>query len=197
MWKTYLKGFKAWLQLEKSLSDHSVTAYLHDVELLARYLSLDGGMPAPGDLTLANLQLFLRWLNELGMSAASQARIISGIRGFFTYCLAEQLISNDPSTLLEAPKTPRNLPDTLSIQEIDQLLGALDLSKPEGIRNRAILETLYSCGLRVSELVNLTFSGYYPKEGFIRIIGKGNKERLVPIGSNAMKYIDQYQQHIR
>jgi integrase/recombinase XerD len=154
-------------------------------------------MPAPGDLTLANLQLFLRWLNELGMSAASQARIISGIRGFFTYCLAEQLISNDPSTLLEAPKTPRNLPDTLSIQEIDQLLGALDLSKPESIRNKAILETLYSCGLRVSELVNLTCSGYYPKEGFIRIIGKGNKERLVPIGSNAMKYIDQYQQHIR
>ena len=197
MWKTYLKGFKAWLLLEKSLSDHSVTAYLHDVELLARYLSLDGGMPAPGDLTLANLQLFLRWLNELGMSAASQARIISGIRGFFTYCLAEQLISNDPSTLLEAPKTPRNLPDTLSIQEIDQLLGALDLSKPESIRNKAILETLYSCGLRVSELVNLTCSGYYPKEGFIRIIGKGNKERLVPIGSNAMKYIDQYQQHIR
>lgn len=197
MWKTYLKGFKAWLQLEKSLSDHSVTAYLHDVELLARYLSLDGGMPAPGDLTLANLQLFLRWLNELGMSAASQARIISGIRGFFTYCLAEQLISNDPSTLLEAPKTPRHLPDTLSIQEIDQLLSTLDLSKPESIRNKAILETLYSCGLRVSELVNLTCSGYYPKEGFIRIIGKGNKERLVPIGSNAMKYIDQYQQHIR
>lgn len=197
MWKTYLKGFKAWLQLEKSLSDHSVAAYLHDVELLARYLSLDGSLPAPGDLTLSNLQLFLHWLNELGMSAASQARIISGIRGFFTYCLAEQLISTDPSSLLEAPKTPRQLPDTLSIQEIDQLLSALDLSKPEGIRNKAILETLYSCGLRVSELVNLTCSGYYPKEGFIRIIGKGNKERLVPIGSNAMKYIDQYQQHIR
>lgn len=197
MWKTYLKGFKAWLRLEKSLSDHSVTAYLHDVELLARYLSLDGSLPAPGDITLSNLQLFLRWLNELGMSAASQARIVSGIRGFFTYCLAEQLISTDPTTLLEAPKTPRQLPDTLSIQEIDQLLNALDLSKPEGIRNKAILETLYSCGLRVSELVNLTCSGYYPKEGFIRIIGKGNKERLVPIGSNAMKYIDQYQQHIR
>lgn len=197
MWKTYLRGFKAWLQLEKSLSDHSVIAYLHDVELLARYLSLDGNLPAPGDLTLENLQLFLRWLNELGMSAASQARIVSGIRGFFTYCLAEQLITTDPTTLLEAPKTPRQLPDTLSIQEIDQLLNALDLSKPEGIRNKAILETLYSCGLRVSELVNLTCSGYYPKEGFIRVIGKGNKERLVPIGSNAMKYIDQYQQHIR
>lgn len=197
MWKTYLKGFKAWLQLEKSLSDHSVTAYLHDVDLLARYLSLEGGLPAPGDVTLSNLQLFIRWLNELGMSAASQARIISGIRGFFTYCLAEQLISIDPSTLLEAPKTPRQLPDTLSIQEIDQLLNAIDLSKPEGIRNKAILETLYSCGLRVSELVNLTCSGYYPKEGFIRVIGKGNKERLVPIGSNAMKYIDQYQQHVR
>ena len=197
MWKTYLKGFKAWLRLEKSLSDHSVTAYLHDVELLARYLSLDGSLPAPGDITLSNLQLFLRWLNELGMSAASQARIVSGIRGFFTYCMAEQLISTDPTTLLEAPKTPRQLPDTLSIQEIDQLLNALDLSKPEGIRNKAILETLYSCGLRVSELVNLTCSGYYPKEGFIRVIGKGNKERLVPIGTNAMKYIDQYQEHIR
>lgn len=197
MWKTYLKGFKAWLRLEKSLSDHSVTAYLHDVELLARYLSLDGSLPAPGDITLSNLQLFLRWLNELGMSAASQARIVSGIRGFFIYCLAEQLISTDPTTLLEAPKTPRQLPDTLSIQEIDQLLNALDLSKPEGIRNKAILETLYSCGLRVSELVNLTCSGYYPKEGFIRVIGKGNKERLVPIGTNAMKYIDQYQEHIR
>lgn len=197
MWKTYLKGFKAWLRLEKSLSDHSVTAYLHDVELLARYFSLDGSLPAPGDITLSNLQLFLRWLNELGMSAASQARIVSGIRGFFTYCLAEQLISTDPTTLLEAPKTPRQLPDTLSIQEIDQLLNALDLSKPEGIRNKAILETLYSCGLRVSELVNLTCSGYYPKEGFIRVIGKGNKERLVPIGTNAMKYIDQYQEHIR
>ncbi len=197
MWKTYLKGFKAWLRLEKSLSDHSVTAYLHDVELLARYLSLDGSLPAPGDITLSNLQLFLRWLNELGMSAASQARIVSGIRRFFTYCMAEQLISTDPTTLLEAPKTPRQLPDTLSIQEIDQLLNALDLSKPEGIRNKAILETLYSCGLRVSELVNLTCSGYYPKEGFIRVIGKGNKERLVPIGTNAMKYIDQYQEHIR
>jgi integrase/recombinase XerD len=197
MWKTYLKGFKAWLRLEKSLSDHSVTAYLHDVELLARYLSLDGSLPAPGDITLSNLQLFLRWLNELGMSAASQARIVSGIRGFFTYCMAEQLISTDPTTLLEAPKTPRQLPDTLSIQEIDQLLNTLDLSKPEGIRNKAILETLYSCGLRVSELVNLTCSGYYPKEGFIRVIGKGNKERLVPIGTNAMKYIDQYQEHIR
>lgn len=197
MWITYLKGFKAWLQLEKSLSDHSVAAYLHDVELLARYLNLSGDAPAPGDLQLNQLQSFIRWLNEIGMSAASQARIISGVRGFFTYCLAEQLISNDPTTLLEAPKTPRKLPDTLSIGEIDLLLATPDLSKPEGIRNKAILETLYSCGLRVSELVNLTCSGYYPKEGFIRVIGKGNKERLVPIGSSAMKLIDQYLQHIR
>lgn len=197
MWKTYLKGFKAWLQLEKSLSDHSVAAYLHDVELLVRYLSLADDVPAPGNLELFHLQSFIRWLHEIGMSAASQARIISGIRGFFTYCLAEQLISNDPTTLLEAPKTPRKLPDTLSISEIDRLLAAPDLSKPEGIRNKAILETLYSCGLRVSELVNLTCSGYYPKEGFIRVIGKGNKERLVPIGSSAMHLIEQYMQHIR
>jgi integrase/recombinase XerD len=197
MWKTYLKGFKAWLQLEKSLSDHSVAAYLHDVELLARYLSLAGDAPAPGDVPLSQLQSFLRWLNELGMSAASQARIISGIRGFFTYCLAEQLISTDPTTLLEAPKTPRHLPDTLSIAEIEQLLAVIDLSKPEGIRNKAIVETLYSCGLRVTELINLTCTGFYPAEGFIRVIGKGNKERLIPIGSSAIKYIEQYLLHVR
>lgn len=197
MWKTYVKGFKAWLQLEKSLSEHSVAAYLHDVELLTRFLCLDGKQPAPADITLVQLQLFLRWLNEIEMSAPTQARIVSGIRGFFTYCLAEQLISNDPTTLLEAPKTPRQLPDTLSIQEIDQLLSVLDLSKPEGIRNKAILETLYSCGLRVSELVNLTCTGYYPGDGFVRVVGKGNKERLIPIGNSAIKYIDQYMQHVR
>jgi integrase/recombinase XerD len=158
---------------------------------------LDGKQPAPADITLVQLQLFLRWLNEMEMSAPTQARIVSGIRGFFTYCLAEQLISNDPTTLLEAPKTPRQLPDTLSIQEIDQLLSVLDLSKPEGIRNKAILETLYSCGLRVSELVNLTCTGYYPGDGFVRVVGKGNKERLIPIGNSAIKYIDQYMQHVR
>ena len=197
MWKTYLKGFKAWLQLEKSLSDHSVSAYLHDVELLTRYFSLSSISKAPGDVELADLQQFVQWLSKIGLSATSQARIISGIRGFFKYCITEQLVSHDPATLLEAPKTPRHLPDTLSVEEIDRMFTSIDVSTPEGVRNKAMLETLYSCGLRVSELIQLTLSGYFPDDAFIRVIGKGNKERLIPIGRSAMQYISLYTEHIR
>ena len=197
MWKTYLKGFKAWLQLEKSLSDHSVYAYLHDVELLTRYFSLSSISKAPGDVELADLQQFVQWLSKIGLSATSQARIISGIRGFFKYCITEQLVSHDPATLLEAPKTPRHLPDTLSVEEIDRMFTSIDVSTPEGVRNKAMLETLYSCGLRVSELIQLTLSGYFPDDAFIRVIGKGNKERLIPIGRSAMQYISLYTEHIR
>jgi len=197
MWKTYLKGFKAWLQLEKSLSDHSVHAYLHDVELLTRYFSLSGIRKAPGDVELADLQQFVQWLSKIGLSATSQARIISGIRGFFKFCITEHLVSRDPAALLEAPKTPRHLPDTLSVAEIDQLFACIDVSSPEGVRNKAMLETLYSCGLRVSELIQLTLSGYFPDDAFIRVIGKGNKERLIPIGRSAMQYISLYTEHIR
>jgi len=197
MWKTYLKGFKAWLQLEKSLSDHSVAAYLHDVELLTRYFSLSSISKAPGDVELTDLQQFVQWLSKIGMSATSQARIISGIRGFFTFCITEQLVTRDPAALLEAPKTPRHLPDTLSVEEIDKLFACIDVSTPEGVRNKAMLETLYSCGLRVSELIHLTLSSYFPDDAFIRVIGKGNKERLIPIGRSAMQYIELYTQHIR
>ena len=197
MWKTYLKGFKAWLQLEKSLSDHSVTAYLHDVELLTRYFSLSGISKAPGDVELTDLQQFVQWLSKIGLSATSQARIISGIRGFFKFCITEQLVTRDPAALLEAPKTPRHLPDTLSVEEIDKLFAYIDVSTPEGVRNKAMLETLYSCGLRVSELIQLTLSGYFPDDAFIRVIGKGNKERLIPIGRSAMQYISLYTEHIR
>jgi integrase/recombinase XerD len=197
MWEAYKKGYKAYLRLEKSLSDHSVEAYLHDVTKLTQYLLSVNQEKNPAALTLKDLQAFVKWIGELGMGATTQARIISGIRSFYKYLLTEQLITIDPSTLLEAPKTRRKLPDTLSFEEIELLIGAIDLSSPEGTRNKAILETMYSCGLRVSELVGLKISCLYLDIGFIRVIGKGDKERLVPIGSDAIKCIKIYKDTVR
>lgn len=197
MWDAYKKGYKAWLRLEKSLSDHSVEAYLHDVEKLTVFLQSVNKLVAPADITLKDLQLFVKWIGELGMTATSQARIISGIRAFYKYCLLEQISTSDPSTLLEAPKTKRKLPDVLTFEEIESVMAELDQSTPEGGRNKAILETMYSCGLRVSEVVNLKISCLYLDVGFIRVIGKGDKERLVPIGSDASKYIKIYKENIR
>jgi len=197
MWEAYKKGYKAYLRLEKSLSDHSVEAYLHDVTKLTQYLQVVNQEKNPAALTLKDRQAFVKWIGELGMCATTQARIISGIRSFYKYLLTEQLITIDPSTLLEAPKTRRKLPDTLSFEEIEQLIGAIDLSSPEGTRNKAILETMYSCGLRVSELVGLKISCLYLDIGFIRVIGKGDKERLVPIGSDAIKCIKIYKDRVR
>lgn len=197
MWDSYKKGYKAWLRLEKSLSDHSVDAYLHDVEKLTDYLKLTDTARSPADIELKDLQQFVKWIGELGMSATTQARIISGIRSFYTYCLIEQITKSNPSTLLEAPKTRRKLPDILSFAEIENIISQPDLSTPDGCRNRAILETMYSCGLRVSETVNLKLSGLYLDIGFIRITGKGDKERLVPIGTDAIKHIRIYKENIR
>lgn len=197
MWDTYKKGYKAYLRLEKSLSDHSVEAYLHDVEKLTAYLQISQTLKSPAEIDLTDLQQFVKWVGGLGMTATSQARIISGIRSFYKYCLIEQIIQTDPSTLLEAPKTSRKLPDTLSFEEIELVIAQPDQSTPDGSRNKAILETMYSCGLRVSEVVNLKISGLYPDVGFIRVIGKGNKERLVPIGRDAVKYIKIYKDNIR
>ena len=197
MWEAYKKGYKAYLRLEKSLSDHSVEAYLHDVTKLTQYLLSVNQEKNPATLTLKDLQAFVKWIGELGMGATTQARIISGIRSFYKYLLTEQLIIIDPSTLLEAPKTRRKLPDTLSFEEIETLIGAIDLSSPEGTRNKAILETMYSCGLRVSELVGLKISCLYLDIGFIRVIGKGDKERLVPIGTDAIKCIKIYKDTVR
>ncbi|MEY3738982.1 MAG: site-specific tyrosine recombinase XerD [Bacteroidota bacterium] len=197
MWEAYKKGYKAYLRLEKSLSDHSVEAYLHDVTKLTQYLQVTNNEKNPATLTLKDLQAFVKWIGELGMGATTQARIISGIRSFYKYLLTEQLVTIDPSTLLEAPKTRRKLPDTLSFEEIEQLIGAIDLSSPEGTRNKAILETMYSCGLRVSELVGLKISCLYLDIGFIRVIGKGDKERLVPIGTDAIKCIKIYKDTVR
>ena len=197
MWEAYKKGFKAYLRLEKSLSDNSVEAYLHDVEKLTSYLQISHTLKPPSEIELKDLQQFVKWVGGLGMTATSQARIISGIRGFYKFCLIEQITKTDPSTLLEAPKTSRKLPDVLSFEEIERVIAQLDQSTPEGGRNKAILETMYSSGLRVSEVVNLKISCLYLDVGFIRVIGKGDKERLVPIGRDAVKYIKIYKENIR
>lgn len=197
MWEPYKKGFRAWLQLEKSLSDNSVQAYLRDIELLTRYLLLTQRGVSPTEVTLGDLRSFIKWITELGLSASSQARIISGIKSFYRYCLLEQIVTIDPTALVEAPKQKRALPDTLSFEEIESIIATIDLSKAEGTRNKAMLETLYSCGLRVSELVSLQISQLYLDLGFIRVRGKGDKERLVPIGKSAANYIQLYRQTTR
>lgn len=197
MWEPYKKGFKAWLQLEKSLADNSVEAYLRDIDKLTDYLQLSNKMVTPQELELKDLERFVQWISELGMTVTSQSRIISGLRSFYAYCYMEQIITANPTALLETPKQKRALPDTLSFEEIESIIAQIDLSKPEGGRNKAILETLYSCGLRVSELVNLRISCLHLDIGFVRVIGKGDKERLVPIGSDAIKYINIYKNDIR
>ncbi len=197
MWNIYKKGFKAYLELEKSLSDNSVDAYLHDVEKFTQFLLFSHPEISPGQVALTHLEKFLAWISELGMTSSSQSRIISGLRSFYKYCLQENISSTDPTALLETPKLPKHLPDILSFDEIENIINSIDLSKPEGGRNKAIVETLYSCGLRVSELVNLKLSCLYFDLGYIRIIGKGDKERLVPVGSTAVKYINLYRENIR
>ena len=197
MWENYKKGFKAYLQLERSLSDNSVQAYLRDIEKLTQFLQISHTMKTPAEIELDDLQHFLKYINELGMTATSQSRIISGIRAFYKYCFIENIIKKDPSILLEAPRTKRALPDVLTFEEIEKIIEAIDLSTPEGGRNKAILELMYSCGLRVSELVNMRLSNLYLDVGFIRVIGKGDKERLVPIGQSAIKYVNIYRNNIR
>jgi integrase/recombinase XerD len=197
MWEPYKKGFRAYLQLEKSLAANSIDAYAHDIDMLTQYLQSVNKLETPAGLELADLEEFVKWIADLGMTPSSQARIISGIRQFYRYCLLEQVTKNDPTLLLEAPKLKRALPDVLSFGEIESIIQQIDLSTAEGGRNKAILETMYSCGLRVSEVVNLQLSNLYLDVGFIRVIGKGNKERLVPVGSSAVKYLDIYRKNIR
>ncbi|MEI2822284.1 MAG: Tyrosine recombinase XerD [Bacteroidetes bacterium ADurb.BinA245] len=197
MWDSYKNGFKAWLQLEKSLSDNSVWAYLRDIDKLTCFLQASHELKSPADVTLKELQRFINWIASLGMTAASQSRIISGIKSFYKYCLLENICTADPTTLLEAPKLKRALPDVLSFEEIENIIHQIDRSTPEGERNKAILETMYSCGLRVSEVVNLKISQLYLDVGFIRVLGKGDKERLVPIGSAALKQINFYKNQVR
>lgn len=195
--QSYLKGFKDYLKLERSLSVHSINAYLTDIDKLFQYyLAIDKDLNL-NKVQLNDLRAFVTWLNEIGMQANTQARVISGIKAFFTYLMQEEIIQEDPTTLLAAPKLTRKLPDTLNINEINALIDAIDASKPEGMRNKAIIEMLYGCGLRVTELVELRISNIYKDTEFIKVIGKGNKERLVPIGSVALKLLEIYIQQIR
>ncbi len=191
-WQIYKKGFKAYLQLEKGVSKNTIEAYLHDVEKLTQYIDLFHAELLPQNITLKHLREFIGWINGLGLSAFSQARILSGIKSFFDYLLNEDLIASSPAELLESPRLSRTLPDVLSADEIDSIINFIDLSEPFAHRNRAMIETLYSCGLRVSELIGLKLTDIYTDEKFLRIVGKGNKERLVPIGKIALKQIEHY-----
>ncbi len=196
-WEQYINQFKHYLKLERSLSENSVEAYLRDVVKLKQFAENHNVPILPTDITSAHLADFLEAINTIGLSAHSQARIISGLKAFYKYLIYENIMDTNPMALVDTPKLGRKLPDTLEIHEIDELFNAIDHSKKEGPRNRAILETLYSCGLRVSELINLRLSNLHFEAGFLRVIGKGNKERLVPIGSSALKYISIYIDEVR
>lgn len=191
-WNLSIKEFHKYLLLERSLSEKTIEAYNHDVELLKRFLSEKNTSLTPDQVTFNDLKEFLQWLNELGMGANTQSRIISGIKAYYRFMLMENDLKSNPSALIETPRIGRKLPETLSVKEIDRLISAIDLSRPEGQRNKAILETMYSCGLRVSELVELRLTNVFFGEGFIKVVGKGNKERLVPISNRALKEIRLY-----
>jgi len=195
-WNSTIKGFTSYLKLERSLSANSIEAYLRDVDKLRQYCDTLGGK-SPSAIETDDIQTFLAWINELGMLPPSQARVLSGLKAFFKYMLLENLIENDPVSLIESPRLSRKLPDTLSIVDINNLIAAIDLSKPEGMRNKTMLEVLYSCGLRVSELINLKLSDLYLEVEFIKVTGKGDKERLVPIGSEAIKLLNIYLKEVR
>ena len=191
-WDISIQQFVNFLKLERALSHNSIEAYKNDIRKFIQYLECKGLSLLPDQIELEHLQNFIHWINEMGISPRSQSRVISGIKSFYKYLLIENYIQQDPTELLEAPKIGRELPKVLSVEEIDQLIAAIDLSQAEGQRNKAIIETLYSCGLRVSELIHLKISNIYFNEGFIRIVGKGNKERLVPISQKALNEIKHY-----
>ena len=197
MWNKNIHNFEIFLKLEKSLSPNSVSAYIHDIRMLTQHLEAAHIKKEPVEIELSDLQNFVQWISELGVTPRSQARVISGIKAFFLFLMFDEIIEVNPTTLLEIPKIGKKLPVVLSVEEIDRLLAAIDLSKPEGQRNKAMLETLYSCGLRVSELINLKISNVYPDLGFLRVAGKGNKERLIPISPKALKEINLYYQDRR
>ena len=196
-WRSAIKGFQAYLKLEKSLSPNSIEAYSRDIDKLYQFSEAQSIKLKPENITLTDLRLFINWINELGMIPSSQARILSGIKAFYKYMLMEDIIKDDPSELLESPRIQRKLPDTLSYEDINKLIAAIDLSRPDGARNKAILEVLYGCGLRVSELTELKLSNLYLDIEFIKVTGKGSKERLVPIGGAAVKALKIWIEHVR
>jgi integrase/recombinase XerD len=194
-WEDSFKDFQHFLRLEKSLSENSIEAYSNDLRKLIQYFEFRGLDIEPELVNTENLKEFIKWINELGMSSRSQARVISGLKAFFRFLSLEEKIEEDPTALIEAPKISRKLPQVLTVDEIDKIISKIDLSKPEGHRNRAIIEVLYSCGLRVSELTELRLSDINMEKGYLRVRGKGDKERLVPIGKRAIKEIRNYLYH--
>jgi integrase/recombinase XerD len=196
-WHSSIKGFSGYLRLEKSLSENSIEAYLHDITNLQQYFETNNISVNPENVTFRQLQEFLKFIIGLGIGPRSQARMISGIRAFYKYLLMEDAIKQSPADLLELPRLPQKLPEVLSIEEIDKLINSIDLSTPEGQRNKAMLETLYCCGLRVTEFITLKISDIIFEEEFVRVIGKGNKQRMVPLGLSAAKYIKIYLEEIR
>jgi integrase/recombinase XerD len=196
-WTSYLNGFTAYLRLERSLSENTVEAYGRDVGKLVEFLALRGLDVGPAQVTTDQLEAFILWVNELGLGARSQARLLSALKTFYRYLLIERLVDSDPTELLEGPRLARKIPEVLSYEEIQAMLDAIDLSTDHGVRNRAMLETLYASGLRVSELIDLRLSNLFLDIGFIKVVGKGNKERIVPIGEEAVKHIHLYLDGVR
>ena len=197
LWQSYIKGFKSYLQLERSLSPHSIESYLRDTEKLAQFVAYKQLNIQPEFVKHELVEEFLIWLYELGMGARSQARVLSGIKAFYKYLLIENVISDDPTALIDGPRIGQKLPEFLTVDEINLLIAAIDRSKPEGERNKALIETIYSCGLRVSELVNLKMSNTFLDIGFVKVLGKGNKERIVPMGGSAINQIKLYKESYR
>jgi integrase/recombinase XerD len=196
-WDYYIKLFKNYLKLERSLSENSIEAYIHDVVKLKQFTEISNLNLDPLQITDNEIQEFMQYVAKLGMMPPTQARVLSGVKAFYKYLVYDDQLQKDPSELIEGPKLGRKLPDVLHFHEIEQLLNAIDLSTPEGARNRAMLEVLYSSGLRVSELVELKISNIFSDIGFLRVVGKGNKERLTPIGREALKHLNIYIKEVR
>ncbi len=192
IWRSLMKGFADYLRLERSLSSNSIEAYTNDILKLHQFLLLNNLDTKPEEVSYDLLQEFILYINKLGLNDRSQARIISGIKAFYKFLLMEDLIKDSPAAMLEGPKLQRKIPDVLSIDEMQEVLLAIDMSSPHAQRNRAILETLYACGLRVSELTNLKLSNFFHEQGYIKVIGKNDKERIIPIAEEAIKHIRLY-----
>ncbi len=196
-WPAALQSFRAYLLLERSMSHHTIEAYLNDVGKFVQWLELEGRELPPLAVKSDDLTQFILWVNKLGLEASTQARLISGLRAFYKYFLVEDMLDDDPTELLESPRLRRKIPEVLSVHEVQAMLNAVDLSGPQGQRNRAILEMLYACGLRVSELVNLRLTQLFLEANFLKVLGKNNKERLVPIGAEAIKFLRIYLENVR
>ena len=196
-WPAAIHAFKAYMLLERSLSQNSVDAYLNDVNRFSQYLEMSNPNLGPLSVQRTDLEQFILWINKLGLEGSSQARLISGLRAFYKFLLVEDLLEDDPTEMLENPRLRRKIPEVLSYREIQSMLDVIDLSEPNGQRNRTIIEVLYACGLRVSELVNLKISNLFLDVGFVKVLGKNNKERLVPIGPEAVKHLRIYLENIR